>query len=184
VKKNNTGPTSNAPLRAGKGWPYEGGVREPMIVCAPGIAKPGSTCDAPVISTDYYPTLLQLAGLPMKPEQHLDGTSFLPVLKGEPSQRTQPLFWHYPHYHGSGSMPNGAIRDGDWKLIEWFEDGSLELYNLAQDLSEQHNLAAQQPAKVEELHAKLVGWRKQVGALMPTARTDTETKPTKKRKGE
>jgi len=165
-------PTANLPLRAGKGWPYEGGVREPMIVVAPGVTKPGTTCDSPVISTDFYPTLLQLAGLPLKPEQHLDGVSFVPLLKGETMQRGKPLFWHYPHYANQGGAPNGVIRDGDWKLIELYEDGALELYNIPQDLGEKTNLAAQQPARVKELHAKLIAWRKEVGALMPTPNPD------------
>ena len=172
-------PTSNLPLRAGKGWPYEGGVREPMIVVAPGVTKAGTTCDSPVISTDFYPTLLQLAGLPLKPEQHLDGVSFVPLLKGEAMSRGKPLFWHYPHYANQGGAPNGVIRDGDWKLIEWYEDGALELFNLPQDLGEKTNLAAQQPERVKELHAKLVAWRKEVGALMPTPNPgfDPDAKP-------
>ena len=161
-------PTSNLPLRAGKGWPYEGGVREPMIVVAPGVTKPGTVCDVPVISTDFYPTLLQLTGQPLKPEQHLDGVSFLPLLKGESAVRGKPLFWHYPHYGNQGGAPNGVIRDGDWKLIEWYEDGALELYNISQDIGEQNNLAAQQPEKTKALHEKLIAWRKEVGALMPT----------------
>ncbi len=165
-------PTSNLPLRAGKGWPYEGGVREPMIVVAPGVTKPGSICDSPVISTDFYPTLLQLAGLPPKPEQHLDGVSFVPLLKGDTAPRGKPLFWHYPHYANQGGAPNGAIRDGDWKLIEWYEDGELELYNLPQDIGEKNNLATQQPEKVKELHAKLIAWRGEVGAVMPTPNPD------------
>jgi arylsulfatase A-like enzyme len=165
-------PTSNLPLRAGKGWPYEGGVRVPMIVVAPSVTKPGTTCDSPVVSTDFYPTLLQLAGLPAKPEQHLDGVSFVPLLKGETMQRGKPLFWHYPHYANQGGAPNGVIRDGDWKLIEWFDDGELELYNLSQDLSEKTNLAAQQPEQVKELHTQLIAWRKEVGALMPTPNPD------------
>jgi arylsulfatase A-like enzyme len=160
-------PTSNLPLRAGKGWPYEGGVREPMIVVAPSVTKAGTTCDSPVISTDFYPTLLQLASLPPKPEQHLDGVSFVPLLKGETMQRGKPLFWHYPHYSNQGGAPNGAIRDGDWKLIEWYGGGVLELYNIPQDIGEKNNLAAQQPEKVKELHAKLTAWRKEVGAVMP-----------------
>ena len=160
-------PTSNLPLRAGKGWPYEGGVREPLIVVAPGVTQPGSVCDSPVISTDFYPTLLQLAGLPLKPEQHLDGVSFLPLLKGERRQRGKPLFWHYPHYSNQGSAPNGVIRDGDWKLIERYEDGAVELYDLAQDIGEKHNLAARHPDKVKALREKLSAWRKEVGALMP-----------------
>jgi arylsulfatase A-like enzyme len=161
-------PTSNLPLRAGKGWPYEGGVREPMIVVAPGVTKPDTTCDSPVISTDFYPTLLHLAGQPLKPEQHLDGVSFLPLLKGESAARGKPLFWHYPHYANQGGPPCTTIRHGDWKLIEWLEDGALELYNIPQDIGEKNNLAAAQPDKVKELHAKLIAWRKEVGALMPT----------------
>jgi arylsulfatase A-like enzyme len=170
-------PTSNLPLRGGKGWPYEGGVREPMIVVAPGVTQPGTTCDSPVISTDFYPTLLQLAGLELKPRQHLDGVSFTPLLKGEMMRRGRPLFWHYPHYANQGGRPHGAIREGDWKLIEWYEDGALELYNIPQDIGEQRNLAAQEPDRVRDLHAKLVAWRKEVGALMPTPRTDGAPKP-------
>jgi arylsulfatase A-like enzyme len=116
----------------------------------------------------------------LKPHQHLDGVSFLPLLKGEAMQRGKPLFWHYPHYHGAGCAPNGAIRDGDWKLIEWFEDGALELFNIARDLSEQHNVAATNPEKVRELHAKLVAWRREVGALMPTPNTDPRSSKPKK----
>ena len=165
-------PTSNLPLRAGKGWPYEGGVREPLIVCAPGVVKPGSTCEEPVISTDFYPTLLQLAGVEPQPSQHLDGVSFAPLLKGEVAARGKPLFWHYPHYSNQGGAPNGVIRDGDWKLIEWFEDGALELYNIPKDIGEEHNLAAEQRDKAKELLEKLRNWRKEVGALMPTPNPD------------
>jgi len=181
-------PTSNLPLRAGKGWPYEGGVREPLIVVAPGTTQPATTCDSPVISTDFYPTLLELAGQPLKPQQHLDGESFVPLLKGATAPRSKPLFWHYPHYANQGGSPNGVIRDGDWKLVEWYEDGALELYNLAQDLGEKTNLAAQQPGKTKELHAKLIAWRKDVGALMPTPNpkfdpnAKPQTKSTKKGK--
>jgi arylsulfatase A-like enzyme len=175
-------PTSNLPLRAGKGWPYEGGVREPLIVVAPGVTKADTTCDSPVISTDFYPTLLQLAGLPLKPEQHLDGISFVPLLKGETPSRGKPLFWHYPHYANQGGGTCTTIRDGDWKLIEWHEDGALELYNIAQDLSEKTNLATEQPEKAKELHAKLIVWRKEVGALMPTPNPnfDPNAKPAAK----
>jgi arylsulfatase A-like enzyme len=155
-------------VRAGKGWPYEGGVREPMIVVAPGVSVPGSVCNEPVISTDFYPTLLQLAGLPLKHDQHCDGVSLVPLLKGEAMARGKPLFWHYPHYGNQGGAPYGAIRDGDWKLIEWYEDGALELYNIPQDIGEKTNLAAQQPDKTRELHEKLVVWRKEIGAIMPT----------------
>lgn len=171
-------PTSNLPLRGGKGWPYEGGVREPMIVVAPGLTKPGTICDAPVISTDFYPTLLQLAGLPLKPAQHLDGVSFLPLLRGDTTPRGKALYWHYPHYSNQGGAPHGAIRDGDWKLIEWYEDGALELYNIPQDIGEKNNLAEQEPDHANALHEKLIAWRNEVGALMPTPNTG----PAKSRK--
>ena len=180
-------PTSNVPLRGGKGWPYEGGIRTAWIVSAPGITKPGSTSDVPVITTDFYPTFLELAGLPAMPQQHLDGVTLVPVLKGgELSPR--PLFWHYPHYGNQGGRPHGVIREGNWKLIEWFEDGSLELYDVPNDLSEKTNLAIQDPDRVKAMHAKLVAWRKEVGALMPTVNPDykpgTETKASaSKRKG-
>ncbi len=160
-------PTSNLPLRAGKGWLYEGGIREPWIVRAPGVTRPGSICDTPVISTDFFPTLLDLAGLPPEPAAHRDGVSLLPLLKGGRLARG-PLFWHYPHYGNQGGAPGGAVRDGDWKLVEWYEDGRLELFNLREDLGEAANLAAREPEKVRSLHAKLKAWRAEVGALMPT----------------
>lgn len=161
-------PTSNLPLRGGKGWPYEGGLREPWIIHAPGVTKPGSVCDTPVISTDFYPTLLELAGLPPLPEQHRDGVSLVPLLKGD-SLTERPLFWHYPHYGNQGGAPFGAIRAGEWKLIEWYEDSKLELFNLSNDPGEAHNVAKLQQAKAEELHQRLITWRNSVGAVMPTA---------------
>ncbi len=161
-------PTSNLPLRAGKGWMYEGGIREPMIVRAPNVTAAGSVCDSPVTSTDFLPTILDLAGLNSRPGLHLDGVSFVPLLRGE-SQARGPMYWHYPHYGNQGGAPTAAIRDGDWKLIEWYEDGRLELYNLADDIGEQRNLSDSNPAKRDELHAKLVAWRKSVDANMPSA---------------
>ena len=176
--------TSNLPLRGGKGWPYEGGIREPWIIRAPGVTKPGSTCDTPVITTDFYPTLLQLVGLPLFPEQHQDGISLVPLLKGDKLERKAPLFWHYPHYGNQGGAPNGAIRDGDWKLIEWFEDGSLELYNIRNDPGEKQDLAPKQPEVVKELYAKLRAWRNKVGAVMPTPNPDFGKEPeVRKKKG-
>ena len=169
-------PTANAPLRAGKGWLYEGGIREPWIIVAPGVTKPGSVCDTPVVSTDFYPTLLELAGLPLMPQQHRDGVSLLPLLKGGTLQRG-PLYWHYPHYGGQGGAPGGAIRDGDWKLIEWFEDGAGELFNLRDDIGEKNNLAAANLDKVSELAAKLAAWRKDVNGLMPTPNPDYNSQP-------
>lgn len=170
-------PTSNLPLRGGKGWLYEGGIREPMIISAPRMTKPGSTCETPVTSTDFYPTLLELAGLP---PQQVDGMSLVPLLKGDLLARG-PLFWHYPHYGNQGGAPGGVVRDGDWKLIEWYE-GNVELFNLAKDIEEENNLAAETPAKVKELQSKLAAWRKQVGAVMPTPNPsfDPNAKPAAK----
>jgi len=170
-------PTSNLPLRGGKGWPYEGGIREPFFIYAPGVTRPGSLCDTPVTSTDFYPTLLELAGLPLNPQQHRDGMSLLPLLQGGKLQRG-PLFWHYPHYGNQGGTPCGAVREGDWKLIEWYEDGSLELFNLRDDLGEKNNLASAKPDKAKELQARLAAWRKSVNALMPTPNPDFDGKQT------
>ena len=160
-------PTSNVPLRAGKGWHYEGGVREPLLVRWPGVTRPGSLCQAPMISTDYYPTFLEMAGLPLRPRQHVDGVSLVPLLKGgAPAER--PLFWHYPHYSNQGGGPCGAVRLGDMKLIEWYEDDRVELYNLKNDLGENNDLAAKMPDKAAALRTMLHDWRKTVDATMPT----------------
>jgi arylsulfatase A-like enzyme len=161
-------PTSNWPLRAGKGWLYEGGIREPLIIRVPGVTKAGTVCDTPVISTDFYPTLLDLAGLPLKPDQHRDGVSIKPLLTGG-MLPARPLFWHYPHYGNQGGAPSGGVRDGDWKLIEWYEDNRAELFNIREDISEKTDLAAQMPEKAKELTAKLHAWRESVGAIMPVA---------------
>lgn len=165
-------PTSNVPLRAGKGWPYEGGIRVPWIIRAPGVTRPGSVCDTPVISTDFYPTLLELAGLASSPQQHRDGVSLVPLLNSGELRRGA-LFWHYPHYGNQGGAPCSAVRDGDWKLIEWFEDGRLELFNLRADLSESKNLADGNPDKVKQLHARLIAWRKEVNAVLPAPNKDS-----------
>jgi arylsulfatase A-like enzyme len=164
-------PTANAPLRAGKGWPYEGGVRVAWIIAAPGVTEPGSVCETPVMSTDFYPTMLELAWLPLAPRQHRDAVSLLPLLRGGELPRGA-LFWHYPHYGGQGGAPYGAIRDGDWKLIEWYEDGSLELFNLRDDVGETKNLASEEPEMAHRLHARLAAWRNDVGAIMPTPNPD------------
>ena len=160
-------PTCNLPLRAGKGWLYEGGIREPMIIKWPGVVRPGSVCSEPVTSTDFYPTMLQMAGLPSRPKQHVDGVSLVPLLKGKGKLKRQAVYWHYPHYHGSGSKPSGAVRAGDYKLIEWYEDNSVELYNLKDDIGEQHDLAAEMPQKAAELRGLLHRWLKQVKAAVP-----------------
>ncbi len=160
-------PTSNAPLRAGKGWMYEGGVREPLIIRWPGVVKAGTTCRAPVISTDLFPTLLEATGLPAEPQQTLDGVSLVPLLRGGTIPE-RPLFWHYPHYGDQGGRPGGAVRAGDFKLIEWFEGMQVELFNLKDDPSEKHDLAATLPDKAEALREQLHQWRTAVGAVMPT----------------
>ncbi len=159
-------PTSNLPLRCGKGWAYEGGVRVAWIVRAPGVTKPGSLCDSPVISTDFYATLLDLTGQSTKLAPK-DSFSFKRLLAGGKASRA-PLFWHYPHYGNQGGAPYGAVRDGDWKLIEWYEDGKLELFNLRDDLGERNNLAGKETKIAAKLLAKLKAWRTDVKALMPT----------------
>ncbi len=163
------GPTSNLPLRAGKGWLYEGGIREPMIIKWPGVVKAGSVCGEPVTSTDFYPTMLEMAGVPLMPRQHIDGVSLMPLLKGAGSLKRKAIYWHYPHYHGSGNRPSGAVRARDYKLIEWYENGAAELYNLRDDLSETKDLASQMPQKTAELRSMLHKWRKQVKAKMPVS---------------
>ena len=163
-------PTSNSPLRAGKGWLYEGGIRVPWIIRAPGVARAGTVCAEAVLSTDFYPTLLELTGLPLAPAQHRDGVSLVPLLSGHTLDRG-PLFWHYPHYSNQGGPPAGAIREGDWKLIEWFENDRLELYNLRDDPGEHQDLATHEPARARAMQARLAAWRKDVGAVMPVAAT-------------
>jgi arylsulfatase A-like enzyme len=111
-------PTCNLPLRGGKGWLYEGGIREPLLVRWPGVTAPGATCDVPVVSTDFYPTMLAMAGLPLRPQQHLDGRSLVPLLEGKKELDREAIYWHYPHYGNQGGFPGGAIRMGDWLLIE------------------------------------------------------------------
>jgi len=174
--------TSNAPLRAGKGTLYEGGIREPWIVKWPGTIKPGSTCNVPVISTDFFSTILEMVGAAPAGAKTLDGLSIVPLLKGTGSIQRDALYWHYPHYHIT--TPGGAIRCGDFKLIEYYEDGKLELYDLSKDLSETTDLAAKMPEKAAELRKKLDDWRKSVGAQMPTANPDYDPAPQKEKKGQ
>ena len=138
--------TYNRPYRAGKGYVYEGGLREPLIIRWPGVIAQGSQYQDPVVLTDLVPTLLEAAGINLvQTVGPLDGVSLLPVLRGD-ALPPRALFWHFPHYTNQGGRPAGAIREGDWKLVEQFEDGSLELYNLAQDIGEENNLAASEPA--------------------------------------
>ena len=176
LQRGRFGPGCNLPLRAGKGWLYEGGVREPTIIRAPGVTQPGSVSHKPLISMDFFPTMLDLAGLPLKPKLHVDGRSLLSQLKGnDTGNRT--LHWHYPHYHGSSWKPGASIRDGDWKLIEFYHYNNSELYNLAKDPGERTNLAKRNPRKAAELRAKLSAWQKQIKAKMPAPNPDY--KPTR-----
>jgi arylsulfatase A-like enzyme len=165
-------PTSNEPLRLGKGYLYEGGIREPLIVRWPGVVKAGSVCDEPVSSIDYYPTFLELAGVKGDGKHVPDGVSIVPLLKQTGGLKREALFWHYPHYHGAGGKPGGAVRAGDYKLIEFYEDGKRELYNLKDDQGEKADLAAKMPEKVKELAGRLDDWRKAVKAQMPTPNPD------------
>ncbi len=145
-------PTSNGPLRSGKGWCYEGGIRVPLVISGPGVVNPGRTTEEPAISMDYYTTILSLAGIEHKKN---DGMNLLPVLTEEKSIDRDELFWHYPHYHGSMWKPGSAIRKGDWKLIIFYEDNHTELYNLATDPGETINVAINNPQKVKELKSLL-----------------------------
>jgi arylsulfatase A-like enzyme len=157
--------TANLPLRGGKGWLYEGGVRVPTVIRWPGVTKPGSVCDVPVTSTDYYPTFLDIAGLPAKSTQHCDGVSITAALKGGKLDR-EAIYWHYPHYGNQGGRPGSSIRMGDYKLIEFFEDDSVELYNLKDDIGEHKDLAAKMPEKAAQMRKMIHQWRKDVDAKM------------------
>lgn len=167
-------PTSNLPFRAGKGWLYEGGIREPCIVAAPGGAVK-AVCDTPVTSADLLPTILDLCGVEPDADRPIDGRSLRPMLE-RPRGKAVPrdLFWHYPHYGNQGGAPSGAIRSGDLKLIEWFEDGRIELFDLASDPGERVDLAPQRPEEVRRLSAALAGWRLGVDAAMPRPNPDHE----------
>ncbi|MGC3970198.1 MAG: sulfatase [Pirellulales bacterium] len=159
--------TDNAPARVGKGSAYEGGVRVPLIVRYPKGAAAGATCDDPVVTVDFVPTLLELAGLPAAPVP-IDGVSFIPLLKQTGKLARTDIFWHYPHYHAGGATPYGAIRSGDWRLVEFYEDDRVELYNLRDDEGERRDLAQSDPERAKSLREKLHAWRKEVGAQMPS----------------
>ena len=160
--------TSNLPLRGGKGRQWEGGVREPFFIKWPGVTRPGSTCDVPVTGADFYPTILQMCGLPLIPSQHVDGVSLVPLLRGTGTIPHRPLFWHYPHYSNQGGDPCGYVRDGDWKLIHYYEDGHNELYNLRQDPGELHDVANKYPEVVKRLWGELKAYLDETHALFPT----------------
>jgi len=172
---------TTAGLKGFKGFSHEGGVREPFVVKWPGRTRPASECNVPVMGADFYPTLLEMAGLPKKPAAHMDGISLVPLLTSSADTlNRENLYWHYPHYHRT--KPYGAIRSGDWKLIEFFEYGTLELYHLAEDPNETKNLAGQQPEKAQELLRQLKAWRKSVDAQMMTPNPDFDPKREKRKK--
>ncbi|MFG0334889.1 MAG: sulfatase [Maioricimonas sp. JB049] len=168
------GTTDNTPLRGGKGMLYEGGVRVPFIARWPGQIPAGSQTDAPVAHVDLYPTFVDVAGGALPEGYTLDGTSAVDVLKQpETAHDRPPIYWHFPGYLESyieeevwRTTPVSVIRDGDFKLLEFFEDERLELYNLSEDIGEERDLAAELPGKTRELHEKLKAWRKETGALM------------------
>ncbi len=159
--------TSNLPLRGGKGRQWEGGIREPYYIRWPGVVKSGSRSSVPVIGTDFYPTLLELAGLPLQPKQHVDGISLVPLIRGETTKR-RDLFWHYPHYGNQGGEPSAIILSDDWKLIHYYEDGRRELYQITEDVGEQHDKADTHPDKVKQLGQRLEAWLAETDAKMPT----------------
>jgi arylsulfatase A-like enzyme len=165
--------TSNLPLRGAKGWLYEGGIRVPMIVKWPRHGNHGTVCNVPVISTDFFPSILEMAGLPLEGEHHLDGVSLAGLLKGEKKLERDAIYWHFPHYsHHGMQSPGGAIRSGDYKLLEYYENGTVQLFNLREDLGEQNDLSRSQPERAAELRAKLHAWRNDVSAQMMSFNPD------------
>lgn len=165
-------PTCNAPLAEGKGWMYEGGTREPLLIRWPGKIKAESKCEIPVTTPDFYPTFLEAAGLPLKPEQHVDGESIMPLLKDEDKLDREAIYWHYPHYANQGGTPGCSMRMGDYKLIRFFEDNRHELYNLCEDISEENDLSKQMPELLAQMKQMLNNWTIEVGAKIPKRNPD------------
>jgi arylsulfatase A-like enzyme len=181
--------TDNAPLRSGKGSLYEGGIRDPFIVRWPGKTPPGSTCDVPTVHVDVFPTFLELTGTSPPAGTPLDGESLVPLFR-DPTARLQrdAIYQHFPGYLGAGqgswrTTPVGIIQAGDWKLMEFFEDGRLELYNLKDDIGETTNLAQKMPETTKELHTKMLAWRADIKAPMPTPNKPTDAPPPSAKKG-
>ena len=181
------GVSDNTPLRSGKGSLYEGGTRVPFCVRWPGVTKPGSICNEPSIHVDIYPTLLEIAGQPAPADYPLDGASLVPLFRdADASLQREAIHQHFPGYLGFGpgawrTTPVTLIQDGPWKLMEFLEDGRLELYNLDDDIGESNNLAKEMPEKAEELFGKLVAWRKTIKA--PHAHRRTSRRPPAKPNG-
>ncbi len=180
--------TSNLPLRQGKGSIYEGGVRVPTIIKWPGVTSPATISNELVITMDLFPTVLGAAGvdIPENLQTKIDGLSLVPLLQTPEttSLDRDAIFWHYPHYHLMGAIPYSAVRAGDWKLIECHGATSLELYNIADDIHEDHNLAALQPGRMMDLQERLQEWRESVDAQMPTQNADFDSaSPTGRKAG-
>ena len=154
--------THNTPYRAGKGFVYQGGLRIPLIVRWPGHVPSGQVVDAPVVNTDWVPTLLDLVGQPVP--SGLDGVSLAALLTGRGPAPARKFYWHFPHYTNQGSRPSGAVRDGNWMMVEYYDEDKAELYDLSQDIREAKDLAASQPDRVSRMRAELAAWRKQVNA--------------------
>lgn len=169
-------PTCNAPLAEGKGWMYEGGTREPLFVKWPGVVEPGAVCHTPVTTPDFYPTMLEAAGADGNPDHQVDGVSIMPLLKGVGALKREAIFWHYPHYGNQGGTPGASVRKGDYKLINFFEDDRLELYNLREDPGEARNLTEARPDLARELKELLSAWQKKVEAKIPQPNPDWENR--------
>jgi arylsulfatase A-like enzyme len=174
-------PTCNLPFREGKGWNYEGGTRVCQIARWPGVVRPRTRCFTPVTSTDFYPTFLKAAGLPLRPQQHCDGVSLMPLLRGKDALKRQAIFWHYPHYSNQGGAPAASVVSGDWKLVQLFEDNRIELFNLRADPSEQVNRAAAEPTRARRLLGLLKAWQRQVEAKFPEPNPDYAPPPVRPR---
>ncbi|MEK6232214.1 MAG: DUF4976 domain-containing protein [Luteolibacter sp.] len=156
-------------------------MREPLIAKWKGSIPSGTTCDVPVTGTDFYPTILDLAKLDLRPEQHKDGISIVNLLKDpKATLPRESIYWHYPHYHRT--KPYGAIRHGDWKLIEFFENGNMELFDLKSDPNETKDLSKENPEKAAELFKQLVAWRKSVDAQMPAPNPNYDPNASKKKR--
>jgi arylsulfatase A-like enzyme len=165
-------PTCNLPALEGKGWNFEGGTRVAQLARWPGVIAPRSSASVPVTSTDFYPTFLEAAGLPARPGQHCDGVSLLPLFRGRAELPRDAIFWHYPHYSNQGGTPAASMVEGEWKLIEFFEEGRLALFHLASDPSEQRDLADAEPARLARMAARLRAWQAEVEALIPAPNPD------------
>ncbi len=166
------GPTSVLPLRAGKGWLYEGGIRIPLLIKPAGFRSNNKVCTIPVIGYDFYPTIISMAGIDLEPNQEIDGMDLSQVIKGEENLHRTELYWHYPHCHGSGWKPGAAIRDGDWKLIEFYESDKVELYDLSEDVSEENDLSSRYPERVIALQNRLHALQESMNASRVTFNPD------------